>query len=33
MNNLFLDLKSTDTFDTALERLEDIHVIYLMTTS
>ena len=26
MNNLFLDLKSTDTFDTALERLEEYGV-------
>ena len=26
MNNLFLDLKSTDTFDTAVERLEEYGV-------
>ena len=32
MNNLFLDLKSTDTFDTALERLEEYGVGSVMFT-
>ena len=32
MNNLFLNLKSTDTFDTALERLEEYGVGSVMFT-
>ena len=32
MNNLFLDLNSTDTFDTALERLEEYGVDSLLFT-
>lgn len=33
MDNLFLDLKSTDTFETALERLEEHGVVSVMFTA
>lgn len=33
MDNLFLDLKSTDTFETALERLEEHGVGFVMVTA